>query len=81
MFGEDGTAKGDSFKFEIKGLTNPRLLNYVSFFSIYSVDTEGRYIDTNFSDQKFDVTMTELLGLVSVAVSAKDKRNGASTQY
>lgn len=81
VFGDKGTAKGDSFKFEIKGLTNPRLLNYVSYFQIYSVDTEGRYIDTNFSDQKFEVTMTELLGLISVAVDAKDKTNGASTQY
>ena len=81
VFGEDGTSKGESFKFEIKGLTNPRLLNYVSYFHIFSVDTEGRYIDTNFSDQKFKVTMTELMALTSVAVDAKDKTNGATTQY
>ena len=39
------------------------------------------YIDENFEDQKFSVTMTELLQLTSVAVQMANLTNGAITSY
>lgn len=44
-FGATGTTKGASFKFKIKGLTNPRMRNHVSYFKMYTMDPEFRYID------------------------------------
>ena len=44
-FGETGTAKGASFKFKIRGLTNPRMRHYVSYFKLYTLDQKFRYID------------------------------------
>jgi len=44
-FGEGGTAKGESFKFEIKGFTNPRIVNKKSQFKLFTMDSERRYID------------------------------------
>ena len=52
------TEKGEKFKFKIKGLTNPRLRNYTSFFKIYTMDEQYRYIDQNFADQQFSVEMS-----------------------
>ena len=31
--------------FKIKGLTNPRIRNFKSFFKLYTLDEEFRYID------------------------------------
>lgn len=55
--------------------------DFESLFSIYTLDTELRYIDENFEDQKFSVTMTKLLQLTSVAVQMADLTNGAITSY
>ena len=44
-FGATGTPKGASFKFKIKGLTNPRMRNHVSYFKMYTMDPEFRYLD------------------------------------
>jgi hypothetical protein len=57
-FGETGTPKGQEVKFKIKGLTNPRTKGYESFFKIYTLDKEYRYIDENPEDQRFSVKMT-----------------------
>ena len=57
-FGKDGTAKGREVKFKIGGLTNPRTKGYESFFKIYTLDSEYRYIDENPEDQRFSVKMT-----------------------
>ena len=37
-FGPYGTSKGDSFKFRIKGLTNPRTRNLKRMFKLYTMD-------------------------------------------
>ena len=55
--------------------------DFESLFSIYTLDTRLRYIDENFEDQKFSVTMTELLQLTSVAVQMANLTNGAITSY
>lgn len=55
--------------------------DFESLFSIYTLDTKDRYIDENFEDQKFSVTMTELLQLTSVAVQMANLTNGAITSY
>lgn len=80
-FGNNGSPVGSSFKFKISGLTNPRMRDFESLFSIYTLDTKDRYIDENFEDQKFSVTMTELLQLTSVAVQMANLTNGAITSY
>lgn len=48
---QDGTARGASFKFRIKGLTNPRLRGWPSYFKMFTMDRDFRYIDQNFADQ------------------------------
>ena len=55
--------------------------DFESLFTIYTLDTRLRYIDETFEDQKFSVTMTELLQLTSVAVQMANLTNGAITSY
>ena len=80
-FGDVGSPAGSSFKFKISGLTNPRMRYFESLFSIYTLDTELRYIDENFEDQKFSITMTELHQMTSVTVQMSNLTNGAITSY
>lgn len=54
-FGSEGVGKNASLKFKIKGLTNPRMKNKLSYFKIYTMDSQFRYIDQNFDDEKFFV--------------------------
>ena len=80
-FGADGVAKGTSLKFRIKGLTNPRMKNKLSYFKIYTMDSQFRYIDQNFDDEKFSVQMTKILPITSVTVENTNKTNGAESRY
>ena len=80
-FGADGVAKGTSLKFRIKGLTNPRMKNKLSYFKIYTMDSQFRYIDQNFDDEKFFVQMTKILPITSVTVINTNKTNGAPSRY
>jgi len=80
-FGEDGTPENEELKFQITGLTNPRLQDYESAFEVYTMDDQGRHIDDNKADTKFSVTMTELLPMGGVAVTMANKTNGVRTQY
>lgn len=81
VFGTTGTAKGETLKFKIRGLTNPRAQNYKSEFFLYTMDEQFRYIDRNLEDQQFFVTMKRLIKMKSVGVRMADETNGAVTTY
>ena len=74
-------SKGQTLKFKIGGLTNPRMKNKLSYFKIYTMDSSFRYIDQNFDDEKFFVKMTKILPITSVLVENVNKTNGAKSEY
>lgn len=45
LFGDKGTPKEYPLKFKVTGLTNPRIKNELSFFRIFSMDSQHRIID------------------------------------
>jgi len=81
VFGPKGTEKGAELTFKITGLTNPRFKNYMSYFKLYTMDAEKRYIDENKDDVQFWVKMTELKSITNVEIDVQDKTNGAITTY
>lgn len=80
-FGELGTEKSSQIHLKVGGLTNPRIVNELSYFSVYSLDQERRIIDQNSVGQPFVVKMTELRPIESVKVDMLNKTNGAATVY
>lgn len=81
VFGDAGTAKNETLKIKIKGLTNPRATNYKSYFKLYTMDRAFRYIDQNLKNQQFYVEMKRLKQVTSVTVDMRNKTNGAATEY
>jgi hypothetical protein len=55
--------------------------NKLSYFKIYTMDSQFRYIDQNFNDEKFFVKMTKILPITSVLVKNVVKINGAQSRY
>ena len=55
--------------------------NKLSYFKIYTMDSQFRYIDQNFDDEKFYVEMTKILPITSVTVLNTNKTNGAQSRY
>jgi hypothetical protein len=55
--------------------------NKLSYFKIYTMDSQFRYIDQNFDDEKFFVQMTKILPITSVLVKHTYKTNGAESRY
>jgi len=80
-FGPYGTLKGQILSFKIKGLTNPRARFIDSYFQLYTMDEQFRYIDKNFEDQQFFVRMSELKSINSLAIKPESKVNGYTTTY
>jgi len=80
-FGPDGTEKGAELTFKITGLTNPRFKNYMSYFKLYTMDADKRYIDENKKNTQFWVKMTELKSITNVEIDVENQTNGAITTY
>ena len=53
----------------------------MSYFKLYTMDAEKRYIDENKEDTQFWVKMTKLKSITNVQIDFTNKTNGALSDY